>query len=144
MAPAKRNDPYLSFKFKVEIKGVIEAGFSEVTGLQAEIETEEHREGGVNDYVRKMPKVNKYPNLIFKRGITDSDVLWKWYQDAVNGKIKRTTGSIILCDYNGNEKWRWGFKEAFPVKWAGPDFKSDGSVVAIETLELVHHGINKV
>jgi len=143
MSNGKRDDPYLSFKFQLEIDDIIVAGFSDVTGLQVEIETEDYREGGVNDFVRKMPKVTKYPSLVLKRGITDSDVLWKWHRDAVDGKIKRKAGRIILYDFQGEEKWRWTFEEAFPVKWSGPDFKADGSTVAVESLELVHHGIKK-
>lgn len=147
MAPGKRNDPYLSCKFHVEIDGLIAAGFSDVSGLQVEIETEDYREGGVNDYVHKLPKVTKYPLLVFKRGITDSDALWKWHQDAaVNGKIQRKNGRIILYEFLGNEKiekWRWEFKEALPVKWSGPEFKADGSTVAIESLEVAHHGITR-
>jgi phage tail-like protein len=142
MATGKRTiDPYLSFRFKVEVDSVIVGGFSEVSGLQIEIETEDYREGGVNDFVHKMPKVTKFTNLVLKRGITDCDKLWKWHRKAVEGKIERKTGRIILCDFNGNEKWRWEFKDAFPVKWSGPDLKADGSVVAIESLEIAHHGI---
>lgn len=144
MPAEEREYPYLSFKFHVEIDGLIVAGFSEVSGLQVEIETEDYREGGVNDFVRKMPKVAKSPNLILKRGITDSDILWKWHQETVNGNVERKNGRIILMDYQGNEKWRWTFEEAFPVRWAGPDFRADGSTVAVESLELVHHGIKRI
>lgn len=141
----RREDPYLSFKFHVEIEGLIVAGFSEVSGLQVEIETQDYREGGVNDYIRKMPKSTRFPNLILKRGITDCDLLWKWHQDAVNGKIKRTTIYILLFDnLQEKEKWRWSLEEAFPVKWSGPDFNADGRAAAVESLELVHHGIKKV
>ncbi len=77
MANGKRKpDPYFSFQFLIEINGLITGGFSEVSGLQVEIETEEYREGGTNDYVHKLPKGTKYSNLVLKRGITDSDVLW--------------------------------------------------------------------
>ena len=37
MAVALRIDPYLGFRFLVEIEGLLVAGFSEVSGLQAEI-----------------------------------------------------------------------------------------------------------
>lgn len=143
MTGQRRNDPYLNFRFHIEITGLIVAGFSDVTGLQVDIEIEDHQEGGVNDFVHKLPKIAKYPNLVLKRGITDSDVLWKWHQDAVNGNIKRRDGRIILYDYNGNEKWRWEFKDAFPTRWSGPEFKGQNGVVAIETLELVHHGLSR-
>ena len=143
MPVAERKDPYLSFRFLVEIQGLIVGGFSEVSGLQAETEIEEIREGGVNDYVHKLPKITKYPNITLKRGITDCDVLWNWHQDVVNGKFKQTTVRVILMDSEGNEKWQWEFYDAYPVKWLGPDLKADSSTVAVETLELAHSGIKK-
>ena len=143
MAVAERKDPYSSVRFLVEIDELIVGGFSEVSGLQVETETEEYREGGVNDYVHKLPKGSKYPNLVLKRGITDSDALWKWHQDVVSGKKARKTGRIILLDLKGNEKLRWTFEDAYAVKWSGPEFKADGNAVAIETLEISHHGIKK-
>jgi phage tail-like protein len=142
MAPTK-SKPYLNARFRVEIGSLVVAGFSDVSGLQVELETEDYREGGRNDFVHKLPKVIKCPNLILKRGVTDSDVLWKWHQEAVTGKINRMDGSIILCDLQGNDKVRWEFFGAYPIKWSGPEFKADGSVVAVESLELVHWGIKK-
>jgi len=61
----------------------------------------------------------------------------------VNGKFERKSGFIILMDSEGNEKWRWSFERAYPVKWTGPDLKADSSAVAVETLELAHNGIKK-
>jgi phage tail-like protein len=133
----------MGFRFLVEIQGLIVAGFTEVTGLQAETEFEEIKEGGVNDHIHKLPKLTKYPNITLKRGITDSDVLWKWHQEVVSGHFKRKDGFIVLLDSVGDEKWRWFFSDAYPVKWTGPDLKTDSSTVAVETLELAHNGIRK-
>ena len=143
MPVAERKDPYLSFRFLVEIQGLIVGGFSEVSGLQAETETEDIREGGVNDYVHKLPKITKYPNITLKRGITDSAALWNWHQDVVNGIIKRKSGFIILLDGEGNEKWRWSFERAYPVQWTGPELSADSNTVAVESIELAHNGIKK-
>ena len=143
MPVAERNDPYLSFRFLVEIQGLIVGGFSEVSGLQAETEIEPITEGGVNDYVHKLPKITKYPNITLKRGITDSDALWNWHQDVVKGIIKRKSGFIILLDCEGNEKWRWSFERAYPVQWTGPELSADGNTVAVESIELAHNGIKK-
>jgi len=144
MPLAVRMDPYLSYRFLVEIDGLIVAGFSEVGGLNVDVETEEYREGGVNDFVHKMPKVAKTPNLVLKRGMTLSPVLWKWHSDVVNGKFKRKDGRIILFDTMGLPGWFWTFEDAYPVKWSGPDFKADSSAVAVETVELVHNGIRSM
>jgi phage tail-like protein len=51
---------------------------------------------------------------------------------------------VVLLDQEGQETWRWSFQEAFPVKWMGPELKADGSTVAIESLELAHHGVSEV
>lgn len=143
MCAAERTDPFISFKFQVEIQGLIVAGFSEVSGVQVETKTETIREGGVNDHVHILPKGTEQSNLTLKRGLTDSDVLWKWHRDVVDGKVKRKSGRIILMDYEGNEKWHWTFEDAYPVKWVGPDFKADNRSIAIESLDLVHNGLKK-
>lgn len=143
MANGERKDPYLGCRFVVEIDNLNVGGFSEVSGLEMEVDTEDYLEGGVNNYVHKLPKGIKYPNLVLKRGVIDSDVFWKWQEDVVNGKIERKSGRIILLDSEGNVKWTWTFEDVYPVKWSGPDFKADNSAVAIESLELVHKGIKK-
>ncbi len=73
--------------FYVEIKGINVAQFSEVNGLQIEIETEPYREGGKNDFIYNFPKGIKYQPLVLKRGITDIDDLWNWYKEVRSGKI---------------------------------------------------------
>ncbi len=139
----KTKDPYIAFRFKIELKGIIEAGFSECSGLQVETEVEEYREGGINDFVHKFPKMSKYQTITLKRGLTDSQELWKWHQEVVNGKFKRCNCSIILQDDEDKPKWRWDFIDVYPVKWVGPDFNAGQGAVGIETLELVHHGLKK-
>ncbi|MHC1757830.1 MAG: phage tail protein [Methanosarcina sp.] len=139
----KKIDPLISFRFLVEIDGITTAHASEVTGLQIETETEPYEEGGVNDFVHHLPKRTKYQHITLKRGITDRDELWEWYQEVISGKFKRKSGAIILMDVTGKEKWRWNFQEAYPVKWTGPDLKADSNTVAFEAVELVHNGIKK-
>ncbi|MGH7806994.1 MAG: phage tail protein [Thermodesulfobacteriota bacterium] len=135
--------PYTSFRFKIEINGIIVAQVSDVSGLQVETETEPYEEGGENGFIHQLPKRTKFQNIILKRGITDLEEMWKWHQEVVIGKFERKNGAIILMDVTGQEKWRWNFSEAFPVKWTGPDLKADSNTVAFETIELAHHGIEK-
>lgn len=142
---AERKDPYLANRFKIslEIDGIQEAAFSECSGLVVETEVEERREGGMNGYLRRFPRGTKLTNIVLKRGITESDRLWKWHQDLVAGKVDMKNLSIVLLDAAGTERWRWNVTGAYPGKWAGPDLKADGSAVAIETLEIIHHGLTK-
>ena len=140
----KRTDPYLAFRYLVEIECVTVGGFSEVTGLQVETEIKEYREGGLNEYMHRLAGPTRYPNnLILKRGLTDADTLIKWQEEITQGKIKRCNGSIVLLDTTGQESWRWNFLQAYPVKWIGPNLRATASEVAVETLELAHNGIVK-
>lgn len=144
--PVERKDPYLSNRFQIvlELDGVVEAGFQECSGLVVETEVEERKEGGLNSSVHRFPRGVKFSNLVLKRGLTDSDKLWQWHQEIVGGNVKLAKNlSVVLLDSTGQEKWRWNIDRAFPSKWSGPEFKADGGAVAIEALEIVHHGISK-
>jgi phage tail-like protein len=108
-----------------------------------ETEIESYEEAGVNDFVYQFPKRTKYQRISLKRGITDKGDFWDWYQDVINGKVQRKDGAIVLMDSKGEDKWRWNFFGAYPVKWTGPELKAESSTVAFETIELAHHGIRK-
>lgn len=137
-------DPYKVFRFIVEINGTQVGGFSDVTGLEVRTEFDEYREGGVNDYVHKIAKETRYPNLTLKRGITDAIELWAWHQQIVSGDIQRKTVSVVLLDAQRQEKWRWIFRDAYPVKWNGSDLVATGNTVMVESVELAHHGMMKL
>ena len=138
----RKGDPYLSFKFRVELDGIWSGGFSEVSGLQVEIETEDYREGGVNEYIHKLAGPARYPsNIILKHGLLDAVQLWEWQQAIVKGAIRRQSASIILMNSAGQDQWRWNCRDAYPVRWSGPDLRAGSAEVAIETLELAHRGI---
>jgi phage tail-like protein len=133
-----------AFRFLVELDGLIVGGFSEVTGMKSEIEVKPYWEGGLNTHPHYMVQHTKYPNIVLKRGITNSSELWDWYNGAVQGKIKRKNGSILLYNLEGKEMCRWEFTDAFPVKWNGPDLNAATANVAIESIELVHGGLKTI
>lgn len=144
-ASAKRADPFGAFNFWVEIEGLVVGGFTEVSGLQVEVETMALREGGLNGYVHQLAGPARYPqNLTLKRGLTTNDSFWPWCQDVFNGTIKRRNSTIYLFDQNGASVMAWNIVEAYPVRWSGPDLRAQGSEVAFETVELAHRGIAKV
>ena len=145
MTQGNRTDPYLAFNFLVEVEGLVVGGFSEVTGLETEIEFYDYREGGVNEYIHKFWGPTRYPSrLVLKRGLTDVDALWLWYQAVALGAIVRQIVSVVLLERNGEERARWVFLGAYPVRWAGPGMQAGTATVAVETLELVHRGFYRV
>lgn len=143
MAVGERNDPFRAYNFLVEIDGITRAGFRECSGLDTSQDPVDYREGGEPLRMRKLPGMVKFSNITLKRGITNDAELWDWRQKAIEGKVERKNGSIILLDDTGDEQWRWNFKDGWPTKWTGPSFNATGNEVAIEQLEIVHEGISK-
>jgi phage tail-like protein len=138
-----RADPYQGCNFLVEIEGLLAGGFSDCSGLAVETEVTDYREGGLNGYVHRFAGPTKYPPLVLKHGLSPIDGLWSWHQDVVNETITRRSGTIYLLNKMRIPVMWWDFKEAFPVKWTGPDLRADSGSVAIESVELAHRGLSR-
>ncbi len=134
-------EPYRQFRFRVEIDGIEQAGFSECTFGESSIEPVEYREGTDPTYVSKLSGITKYGNVTLKWGITDSTDLFGWYNDVQQSGANnhRKNVSIILIDEEGNDKCRWNLIDCWPTKYTPPDFKATSSDVAIEEIEFVTH-----
>jgi phage tail-like protein len=139
---ASSSDPFPVYKFWIEIDSVIVGQFQECSGLRMERAVETIEEGGVNDHVHLLPGRNKYSNITLKNGMVSSDELWSWYQEGLfDAKVKRVNFSILLRDVKGDVAKRWNVLQGFPVKWEGPQFTTDSNQIAVETLEIAHHGL---
>jgi phage tail-like protein len=141
MATGDIPDPYGNYNFLVEMDGITRAAFQECSGFDSTIDVIEHREGGENTAVRKLPGLTKYSNIVLKWGMTDDTDLYDWHHKVVRGDIERKNGSIVVLNRKGEEVARWNFYRAWPTKWDGPDLNAEGNDVAIETLELAHEGV---
>jgi phage tail-like protein len=141
-----RQDPYRQFRFRIEIDGISQAGFNEVTFADTTTEPVEYREGTEPPVSRKLSGLTKYGNITLKWGITDSMDLYNWRQQVIDSGAEdaRKNMSITLVDEKGADKARWDIVEAWPTKYDPPDFSAKGNEVAIETLEIVHEGFKRV
>jgi len=137
----------LSGGFIFEVDGQQIGMFKEVSGLRADISVETMEEGGQNNFVHKLPGRLTWPNLVMRRGVTDADNLFQWFckasGDGFEGaghKLERTTAAVTLIDHGGKRVHAWELLEAFPVRWEGPRLAADANEVAMEELEIAHHG----
>jgi len=139
---ANENDKFLQqYRFKVTLDEVEAADFVEARGLTAQRDVVEYHEGGENTRHHKLVGPTRYSNIILAHGTSDSTELWDWIKKAIDGEVKRKNGSIIALLRNGEPAGiRWDFKNAWPCRYEGPDFKAAVSVMTIETLELAHDG----
>ena len=70
----------------------------------------------------------------------DSAKLTAWFASMVNG-VKPTTMEITALTIRNQEVASWSLLGVVPVRWTGPSLNYDTPKVAIETLEIAHHGI---
>ncbi|MEI7025318.1 phage tail protein [Paenibacillus sp. y28] len=139
----ERNDPYRKFRFRVEVEGIEQAGFSEVSGFDASLDVVEYREGNEVITPRKLPGLAKYGNITLKWGVTDSMDMYEWLQECIQGTVSRKTVTIIAINEEGEDVATWQVIEAWPAKYTAPDFNATASEVAIELLELAHEGMTR-
>ena len=144
---------------------VLTGTFAEVSGLAAEMETEEYREGGRNSGPHKFIKWGKYPNLVFKRGVTPNTDLWDWYYQVLYGdqSVLRKNGIVVLTDRGAAGAVGaavaatpglaglgrlpiavWSFSNGLPEKLQGPGLNAKSNEIAIETLEIAHEGLTRL
>ncbi len=142
---AERKDPYKNFRYLVEIDGIAQGGFSEVTIPDSTQAVIEYREGNEPITARKQPGLIKYADVTLKWGITDSLDLYKWRKLVEDGKTKdaRKNMAIIILDEEGEPAARWEFENAWPTKYDAPDLKATGNEIAIENIVIAHEGMKR-
>ena len=142
-----------AFYFKVDFLNLdvsdIETRFQEVSGIQEEMLLEEIEEGGVNDYVHKLPKRTKFSNLVLKRALsTVPSKIAQWADDAIlNYSFKLCDVNVSLLKVvdgtNSEQIKAWEFKGAYPVKIQWSDLNAQKNDLVIETLELAYRNVTR-
>lgn len=142
--PFPKNPP-VSFHFMVSflignfVPNPLDVGFQTVSGISAEIETEEIREGGQNIYMQRLPNRVVYENLILERGMVIGSLLNEEFNVAMTYlRFAPSAVLVILLNENNNPISAWLFNHAYPVKWTISDLDANENGVVIETMELAY------
>src|SRR5207244_12133246 len=95
-----RKDPYRGFRFRVEIDGITQAGFTDATIPDSTTDPVEYREGTDPVHGRKLSGQTKYGNITLKWGWTDSMDLYNRRKPVIekganNAKKNRTLDLVI-------------------------------------------------
>lgn len=147
MATERPNkNPYSAFNFVVEIDGAQIAAFQEVSGLDSENQIIEYREGAdALNSVRKLPGMEKYPNLTLKRGISGSTALWEWRKEVRDGGTAfpaTRNVTVKLLDEKHQAVMKWRLTNAWCTKLSGPSLNAKGNEIAIESAELAYERLD--
>lgn len=145
MPETAKTDIFRNYNFVLDL-GLSDgtAVFTEVSGLSVSVESIEVRGGGDGPVARQLAGRVTYGPVHLKWGLSNSKELWNWLMTAVKGKVERKNVSIILKSNDGQtEKTRWNLTNAWLKEWKGAHLNAMGQDVAIETLTLVHEGVER-
>jgi phage tail-like protein len=118
-------------------------GFSECSGLEMSLKTEDYREGGGNGGVLHFPTRVEWTAITLKKGIAGT-ALWDWHYGFVEGRGKRRDGVIALLNSQKLPANIWYFRRGLPTKYSGPQLNAAQNSVAVEAIEISHEGIYQV
>ena len=137
-------DPFRAFNFKIEIGGVTEGHFTEVSGLGAKVTPISYREAGNSQVVHYVPARVEYSEITLRYGVTRSRELFDWFKTGVTGHVQRKNLSIVLFDADGTtEVVRWNLVNAWATEWRGALLDAHSQEVAIESLTLVCESMDR-
>lgn len=145
------NNPFFTGRFLLRVDGMqgsVLGAFSEVNGLSVTVEVEDLVEGGENQSVHRLPKSLKWTNVTLTRGVTVGNELFTWLTECsghglqARGKVIRREAAISVVNSLYVPIRTWVLHEAYPVKWTGPTLTAKSRDVALESVELVHHGLS--
>ena len=138
--------PLPRFHYQVDWGGV-KMNFTEVTGMDQQVEVIEYRHSDSRDFNKiKMPGMRKFSNITMKRGKFEGDFDYNnWFDEISNERANARRDVVIRLMNEKHEPVAvWKAARCFPVKVTAPDLKSDANEVAIETIEVAHEGLTLV
>ncbi|HEY2094706.1 MAG TPA: phage tail protein [Thermoanaerobaculia bacterium] len=126
-----------------------DGSFQEVSGIQAELETETVTEGGENRFAYHLPRNVRYPNLVLKRGVVGKgSALADWmaatFDSGLAVPITPKDLLVSVLDQNRNPLLSWTFHAAYPIRWQLASLESMENKVLIETLELSYNYFDRM
>jgi phage tail-like protein len=133
-------DPAVAVCFTVSIDGESLGYFNSCDGLGCEVVMEQREEGGNNGFIWQLPSRVKFSNIKLTRPVgKDSHKLTEWLASFATG-VRRQTATVSAMTGDREVVATWNLDGVLPVRWSGPSLNPDSPKVAVETIELAHHG----
>lgn len=124
------------FRFVVAVDGAPIGAFTECTLPSFDLDVETVKEGGLNTYVHQLPAQRKAAKITLKNGVGVAKSLLAFYQMAMNEECSRLQVTVTLLNPLLIPIMVLHVRDAYPVKWEGPQLRASENTVAIQTFEL--------
>jgi phage tail-like protein len=118
-----------------------------VSGLGQSMETIAIWEGGASGQYRMLPVRKSWQNLVLQGVVAIAQTaFFDWFDSVTIGRIGKARANGLIALRNGDNPSpiaTWTFTGAFPVKYTGPTLDRQSSLLAFETIELTHQGLER-
>jgi phage tail-like protein len=156
--------PFTKMNFVVSIATAASgAAFTEITGLDANVDVVEFRQGNSNSLAPvKIPGLVKHGNITMKYGVTTASDFRNWIAACINSQrdaIPRADIMIELIDTikeapktiqdtatagSAAAGMTWTLTGAWVTKYSGVDLNAMQSEVAIESIEVAYEELTTI
>lgn len=137
--------PFTTAHFVLAIDGLTSVSFTKCSGLGGEVGVEDYSEGGENRFAHRLPVRGSYPSLVLQQGAGPTQELWTWFGEYhTTGFVSPRDGTVTLMSSVGGDLVPvrvWSFNRGWPSKLTGPELDAQAPAVAIEAIEITHHGL---
>lgn len=145
MAQATPDDvsPPPTFNFSVTLFDGVSARFQEVAGMDSGSSAAEYRPGRSPAFFPvKRPGLGKVGKVTLRRGVFANDARFQdWYDRIRMGTLARGAVVITLLDAAAVPEMTWTLNNARPTRITGADLKSEGSEVAVDSIEIAYETV---
>lgn len=137
-------NPLPVFHFLVEWGGA-RVGFTEVSGLEEEVDIIEYREGSSpSPSPQLIPGLRRAGGVVLRRGLLPRDnELYDWFNQAGGGTVERRDVTVSLLNAEHEPTAVWRLANAWPAAISISDLDAAANAVAIESVEIVCESVRR-
>ena len=132
-----------NYNFAVQIDGMDELHFSEVTGLSVEVQAIQYRSGtDLGTGAKVLPGRISYEPVTLERGLARDLALWEWLSTIEGGQTDMRNVTISVLDEEHEPAIAFRLTSAWPSRLQLGRLDGLGNGVAIEKLTLTYERLS--
>lgn len=132
-----------NYNFAVQIDGMDELHFSEVTGLSVEVQAIRFRSGtDLGTGAKVLPGRISYEPVTLERGLARDLALWEWLSTIEGGQTDMRNVTISVLDEDHEPAIAFRLTSAWPSRLQLGRLDGLGNGVAIEKLTLTYERLS--
>ena len=138
-----RDNMLRNYNFAVQIDGMDELHFSEVTGLSVEVQAIRFRSGtDLGTGAKVLPGRISYEPVTLERGLARDLALWEWLSTIEGGQTDMRNVTISVLDEEHEPAIAFRLTSAWPSRLQLGRLDGLGNGVAIEKLTLTYERLS--